>query len=148
MERPTGPYFENREAYHAWWNELARIAKKRYHALPEDKGTPVPCTGKRKRRKWENGSGVSASSRVLSHYYADEGDKGRWVRKVVRNRERRMWRDEWLREQFESEEFDYDVNEWFESEPLVWDWYDDAEYWVDMGCGDPHCPYCEKEFRI
>lgn len=118
-----------------------------------EKGVPVPHTGKRKRRKWENGSGVSASSHVLSHYYADEGDKGRWVRKVVRNRERQMWRDEWLAEQFETDAYgyevdDYDVKEWFDSEPLLWDWYDDDEYWVDMGCGDPHCPYCEREFRI
>lgn len=104
------------------------------------KGVPIPGVSFQRRYKHTNGSGVSASSRVLSHYYVDEGDKGRWVRKVVRTRERQMWRDEWLREQFESDEFDYDVNEWFESEPLMWDWYDDDDWYRFMD--NVECDFC------
>lgn len=106
------------------------------------KGVPIPGVSFQRRYKHVNGSGVSASSRVLSHHYADEGEKGKGIRRQIRRIERRMWRDEWLREQFESEEFDYDVNEWFESEPLVWDWYDDDDYWESRDCGNRYCEIC------
>lgn len=71
-----------------WWNPT--------YAAP---GMPVAGTGKYKRRKYKNGAGVSAHSRVLSHHYADEGDKGTTVRRAIRRRERRMWLSEWEDEQ-------------------------------------------------
>lgn len=106
------------------------------------KGIPVPHTGYQRRYKHTNGSGVSASSRVLSHYYADEGEKGRMIRKLVRGRERQMWRNEWLAEQFETDAYgyeldDYDVTEWFESVPLHWDYYEDAYSYECEFCKGP-----------
>ena len=123
------------------------------------KGVPVPYTGGKKWRKGANGSGVSASSRVLSHYYADEGEKGRYVRKLVRSRERAMWLSEWQEEQNEDAVYGYAVDtysagEWFTDDPYEWDSYygeedyDDTDSWIDMGCGDPYCDICEREFRI
>lgn len=110
---------------YAYWSWLS---KRRFHALPEDKGIPVPGLRKSGRRKYVNGSGVSASSRVLSHYYADEGDKGRWVRKIVRNHERALWQAEWREERWENDngtdEVTYDTAEWFSSQSLMWDWYE------------------------
>ncbi|WP_458085757.1 hypothetical protein [Streptomyces malaysiensis] len=37
---------------------------------------------------------MSASSRIIPHRYADEGDKGPWFRRFIRRREERMWRAE------------------------------------------------------
>ncbi|WP_432006337.1 hypothetical protein [Streptomyces parvus] len=37
---------------------------------------------------------MSAGSRVLEHRYADEGDKGGWIRRLVRRRETRLWKKE------------------------------------------------------
>jgi hypothetical protein len=111
------------------WSEYREwMRKRRFHALPEDKGIPVPHTGYSKRRKCKNGSGVSASSRVLSHYYADEGEKGSYVRKLVRNRERALWLSEWQEEQNEDAEYGYardtySAGEWFSDDPYMWDWY-------------------------
>jgi hypothetical protein len=133
MERPTGSFLENREAYYAWWAELARIAKKRYHALPEDKGIPVPYTACRTRYKYVNGAGVSASSRVVSHRYADEGDKGKSLRREIKRVERAQWLSEWQEEQ-ESQEV-YDTAEWFAAWAFWWE--DDAT------CGNPYCEVCE-----
>lgn len=65
-----------------------------------DKGSPVPGTGRkspaalRARAHSKTGGGVSAGSRVLRHLYADEGEKGRWVRRLVRARERALWKKE------------------------------------------------------
>lgn len=155
MQMPefTGSYWDNYSEWVAYWEW---IRNRRFHARQEDKGIPVPHTGVRRYRKSVNGSGVSASSRVLSHYYANEGEKGSYVRKLVRSRERQMWRDEWLTEQNEDAYYGYAVDtysagEWFSDDPYEWDWYygeDDYPMWVDMGCGDPHCVMCEREFNI
>lgn len=58
---------------------------------------PIPGTG---RRTWHRPSspGVSASSRVVQHHYADEGDKGRWIRRLVRRREAKLWNKEYREE--------------------------------------------------
>ncbi|MFF7800214.1 hypothetical protein [Streptomyces olivaceus] len=37
---------------------------------------------------------MSAGSRALGHRYADEGDKGGWMRRLVRRREARLWKKE------------------------------------------------------
>ena len=80
----------------AAYREFCR--KRRFHALPEDKGIPVPHTGYSRRRKPVNGAGVSANSRV-THYFADEGEKGAYVRRIVRRKERALWLSEWQEEQ-------------------------------------------------
>ncbi|MFE6493395.1 hypothetical protein [Streptomyces sp. NPDC057748] len=51
---------------------------------------PIPHTG---RRRWHRrrSRGVSASSRIIPHRYADEGDRGRWFRRLVRRREEKQW---------------------------------------------------------
>lgn len=121
-------YRTDRDAYENVWRVWRSLRRKNFHALPEDKGIPVPHTGTRRYRKHVNGSGVSASSRVLSHYYADEGEKGRYVRKLVRSRERAMWLDEWQREQNEDAEYGYardvySAGDWFSDDPYMWDWY-------------------------
>ncbi len=131
-------YRTDRDAYENVWRVWRNLRRKNFHALPEDKGIPVPHTGKIRYRKHRNGSGVSASSRVLSHYYADEGEKGSYVRKLVRNRERAMWLSEWQDEQ--EAEYGYvmdgcDVTDWFDSAPLHWDYYeDDYSYWSEYEC--------------
>lgn len=55
--------------------------------------TPVPRTG---RHRWHRRSskGVSANTRALSHRYADEGDKGKAFRRLVRRVESRLWQRE------------------------------------------------------
>ncbi|MFD7259352.1 hypothetical protein [Streptomyces sp. NPDC059874] len=61
---------------------------------------PVPGTGRkspaalRTKAKSKNGDSVSAGSRVVEGRYADEGDKGHWIRRLVRRRERRLWKKE------------------------------------------------------
>jgi hypothetical protein len=46
---------------------------------------------KRRRRR---SHGVSGSSRIVPHRYADEGDKGPWFRRLIRRREAKLWRGE------------------------------------------------------
>lgn len=106
-------YRNDRDAYENVWRVWRNLRRKNFHALPEDKGIPVPGTGTRRYRKHRNGSGVSASSRVLSHYYADEGEKGSYVRKLVRNRERALWLSEWQEEQSYDEYDTETVAQWF-----------------------------------
>lgn len=62
---------------------------------------PVPGTGRKspgsrrsKRLPGKRGGSVSAGSRALGHRYADEGDKGGWIRRLVRRREARLWKKE------------------------------------------------------
>ncbi len=131
------------------------LVAQREHAF-SSKGIPVPYTGFQRRYKHANGSGVSASSRVLSHYYADEGEKGSYVRKLVRSRERQMWRDEWLTEQNEDAYYGYAVDaysagEWFMDDPYEWDYYygeddydpeDHTEWQERFGCDLPDCVMC------
>ncbi|WPH58154.1 hypothetical protein SEA_LUCKYSOCKE_203 [Streptomyces phage LuckySocke] len=143
---------KNRTEWYAYWEWMRN---RRFHALPEDKGIPVPGTGTRRYRKSRNGSGVSASSRVLSHYYADEGEKGRTVRKLVRNRERALWLSEWQEERNEDAEYGYardvySAGDWFSDDPYMWDWYygeDDYDredfYPVDWRDLWEYADYCE-----
>lgn len=56
-------------------------------------GIPVKGTGRKHYRRTTQG-GVSASSHVVSHRYADEGEKGRLMRRLVRRREERLWKRE------------------------------------------------------
>lgn len=53
----------------------------------------VPGTGRKRYHRTTQG-GVSASSKVVSHRYADEGEKGRSMRRLVRRREERLWKRE------------------------------------------------------
>ncbi len=64
-------------------------------------GDPIPGTGRKspaslrsKKLPGKRGGSVSAGSRVLEHRYADEGDKGGWIRRLVRRRETRLWKKE------------------------------------------------------
>lgn len=89
---------ETVKGWEAWQAQCAEWAvyrewqrKRRFHALPEDKGIPVPHTGYGRTYKHKNGSGVSANSRILSHRYADEGEKGALIRREVRRKERAQW---------------------------------------------------------
>ncbi|BDM70587.1 hypothetical protein HEK616_40740 [Streptomyces nigrescens] len=52
-------------------------------------------------RRWHRRSsaGVSANSHIIEHRYADEGEKGRLIRRLVRRREARLWKREWAEEQ-------------------------------------------------
>jgi len=136
LERPTGPFMENREAYYAFWAELAKIAKRRYHALPEDKGIPVPGTANRNRRKYKNGAGVSANSRVLSHHYADEGEKGQAHRREIKRKERALWLSEWQDEE-RDEQTAYSVTAWYAG---VFG-QEDAESWYDYA--EDYCETCQ-----
>lgn len=154
------------DAYENVWRVWRSLRRKTFHALPEEKGTPVPGTGGKRWRKWSaNNGGVSAGSHVISHHYASEGDKGRTVRKLVRSRERALWLDEWQQEQNQDAEYGYardvySAGDWFSDDPYAYDWYygeddydetdmwNDPDYWgrVDMGCGDPWCHICGREF--
>lgn len=95
-EKGQEAWEEYKNELRAWWRYVASL---RYTTLPEYKGIPVPDTGKRNRRKHKNGPGVSAHSRVLSRRFADEGKKGKHVRRSVRQRERELWVADWLAEQ-------------------------------------------------
>lgn len=75
------------------------------------KGVPVPFTGGKSWRKPLNGAGVSANSRIVSRY-ADEGEKGKDVRRTVRRMEERMWRMDWVDEGYNIEEAST-VAQWF-----------------------------------
>jgi len=44
--------------------------------------------------------GLSGASRIIPHRYADEGDKGPWFRRLIRQRENTFWRRELAREEF------------------------------------------------
>ncbi|AYB70842.1 hypothetical protein SEA_YABOI_264 [Streptomyces phage Yaboi] len=74
------------------------------------KGIPIPGTGRRSCRCGfcsQNSSangGVSASSRILPHRYADEGEKGPLLRREIRRKERAVW----LAEAFEEMMEDYE----------------------------------------
>ncbi|WP_406192456.1 hypothetical protein OH733_05215 [Streptomyces griseus] len=37
---------------------------------------------------------MSAGSHALENRYADEGEKGGWIRRLVRRREARLWKKE------------------------------------------------------
>lgn len=56
-------------------------------------GMPVPGTGSKKRRKVKNAR-TGAGSKVLTHRFGDEGDKGPWFRRLVRRSGERAWRRE------------------------------------------------------
>jgi hypothetical protein len=176
MQMPefTGSYWDNYPEWVAYWEW---IRNRRFHARQEDKGIPVPHTGYSRRRKPVNGAGVSASSRVLSHHYADEGDKGRWVRKLVRNRERALWLSEWQEEQsydpYDAEtvaQWFYDNTDDMDSDVIPsaytvgetvveWpsDYYDPGPYNVydyvnfdpyDFEDYGPYCAYCVRECEL
>lgn len=76
------------------------------------KGVPVPRTASHGRRKYKNGAGVSANSRVLPHRYADEGDKGQQHRREIRRKERTLWESEAYAELSCADDA-YSVSEWY-----------------------------------
>lgn len=107
----------DRDAYENVWRVWRSLRRRNFHALPEEKGVPVAGTGingnnaRRTRYKSVNGAGVSASSHVVS-LWPDEGEKGRWVRKLVRRRERALWQRDWRDEGYDVEEAST-VAQWF-----------------------------------
>lgn len=143
---------ENRAAWYEYW---AWNAKRRFHALPEEKGIPVPGTSA---KRWHSGknsgkTGVIGSSRMLPHRYMDEGDKGKGHNRHIKRLERALWQREWLDEGYDYEDAS-SASEWFahldaldtlaEYEERERDWWEretDPEY-----CGDPECPFCEHLF--
>lgn len=103
-----------------------------------EKGVPVPHLRSGGRRKYVNGAGVSANSRVLPHRYADEGDKGKGHRREIRRKERAQWLSEWQQEERETyaEEYDWtDYERLTDPRDYTWDGYewDTDEY---------ECAYC------
>lgn len=82
-------------------NKQSWAARQKRGELP--KGVPVP--GLRGRRRCRCGScstnragkpsGVSANERLLSHHYADEGDRGVLFRRQLRRLSNELWRREW-----------------------------------------------------
>ncbi|MFF9785629.1 hypothetical protein [Streptomyces nigrescens] len=54
--------------------------------------SPVPGTGRTKRRKYKHARTGTVGSKALAHRYADEGEKGPWFRRLVRRSEERAWR--------------------------------------------------------
>ncbi len=54
---------------------------------------PVPGTGRSPHCR-PRSRGVSGGSRIVPHRFADEGDRGRPFRRLVRRRERNLWRKE------------------------------------------------------
>lgn len=105
-----------------WCDFWAWLSKRRFHALPEEKGIPVPGTGaKRYHSKKSSGkTGVSGSSRILPHRYMDEGDNGKGHRREVRRKERPLWISE-VQEELNGDQEAYTVRAWF---------YDDADgFW-------------------
>ena len=75
------------------------------------KGVPVPFTGGKAWRKPLNGAGVSANSRIVTRF-ADEGEKGKDVRRTVRRLDNLMWRADWTDEGYDVEEAST-VAQWF-----------------------------------
>ena len=104
-----------------------------------EKGIPVPRTGSYGRRKYKNGAGVSANSRVLSHHYRDEGERGQAHRREIKRKERAMWLSEWQREQ--EQEDAYSVADWFTYDPYEWDYYY-GENDYDPYDRDDYCETC------
>ncbi|APC46284.1 hypothetical protein HWB05_gp022 [Streptomyces phage BRock] len=114
----------------AEWAEYRQwVAKRRFHARPEEKGIPVAHTGKTLRRKSVNGHGVSAGSRVLSHWYRDETweSKGQ-TRRAVRRIETRMWVGEWT-EELTHDTDGSDAREWFATQSTTERL--DRNYWYE-----------------
>lgn len=98
-----------------------------------EKGVPVAGLRDGKRRKYKNGAGVSANSRILPHRYADEGEKGQGHRREIRRKERAQWLSEWQQEQEQGDA--YSVAEWWDNTPVVpWDGWDTDEY---------ECEFCK-----
>lgn len=62
----------------------------------KQKGIPIKGTGNRRWRSGENKgkSGVIASSHVVPHRYMHEGDKGKWLRREIKRKERMYVRQE------------------------------------------------------
>lgn len=114
-------------AYYAYLSEMKKweafIAKlpaeavwerpKLRHATQNEKGVPVRYAGYSRRRKYVNGSGVSANSRILPHRYADEGEKGKGHRREIRRRERAQWLSEWQQDQNRDAAYPMPVSLWF-----------------------------------
>lgn len=145
--------------YDQW--KLDRIRNTR-HATSEERGFPVPRTGNYGMRKSRNGHGVSAGSRVLSHWYRDETweSKGQ-TRRMVRRIETRMWQGEWVEEQNQGDAFT--VSDWFYTEGNQWDdWYyyenydptvdapyygvpyEDDDQWGYQRCHRSECIACDE----
>lgn len=129
MEKPKWPDYrefphesEWRPAYYRYvsamklWDAFVKTLPDDYrygrakltHAT--EKGVPIPRLRGGKRRKYKNGAGVSANSRILPHRYADEGDKGQSHRREIRRKERVQWQREWRAEQEETEKYGYHVD--------------------------------------
>lgn len=98
-----------------------------------EKGVPVPHLRSGGRRKYKNGAGVSANSRILPHRYADEGDKGQGHRREIRRKERAQWQREAYAELMYGDNA-YDTAEWFAGDREWWDFDDTDEY---------ECEYCK-----
>jgi hypothetical protein len=102
---------EYRPKMYEYW---AWLAKRRFHAMPEEKGVPVAGTGvKRYHSKKNRGkSGVIGGSRMLPHRYTDEGDKGKGHNRHIKRVERRMWLSE-AQEEHNTPDDSYSVRAWF-----------------------------------
>lgn len=141
MEQPKWPdhmqYAHNSEWLPAYYRYVSamKVWDAFVEALPYDygykrhrlthateKGVPVPRTGCYGRRKYVNGSGVSANSRVLSHRYRDEGEKGKILRREIKRKERALWRSEATQEIQEYR--DYECG-WTLYDPEYDDMYDE-----------------------
>lgn len=112
-------YYEYVSAMKKWDAFIAELPEtyvykrpKLRHATQEEKGAPVARLRKSGRRKYTNGSGVSANSRVLSHHYAGEGDKGAEHRREIRRKERALWEYDASQEYY-AEEDAYDAADWY-----------------------------------
>lgn len=128
-----------RNDLYAYWSWLS---KRRFHALPEDKGIPVPGTGS---SRWHSGknsgkTGVIGSSRMLPHRYMDEGDKGKSHNRHIKRLERRLWLQDWLDEGYDHEDA-VTVGEWFSRSSEWWE-VDDSEDWEPRDCGNRYCEIC------
>ena len=150
-ERDFDEWGEWRTELYAYWSWLS---KRRFHARQEDKGIPVPGTGK---SRWHSGknsgkTGVIGSSRMLPHRYMDEGDKGKGHNRHIKRLEKRMWQQDWLDEGYDVEDAST-PSEWFGSLYVWWedDDTDDMSYDSNMlepyDCGNRFCEICyPKEF--
>lgn len=58
------------------------------------RSAPVPRTGRAKSRKYRHARTGTVGSKVLSHRYGDEGEKGPKHRRQIRRCEERLWRRE------------------------------------------------------
>jgi hypothetical protein len=60
------------------------------------KGIPVPGTGVKRHRSVNDraGKGVISSSRIVSHRYSDEGEKGPKLRREIRRKEKALFKRE------------------------------------------------------